>query len=137
MVFGVSLARKEKAIRWDIVENQMEAGLSAKEIAHGKIHLTHFYRRFKAHFGCDFANYANDSYECGNGVLKFVQYMKAKSGKTKELDKLCDLRLGQAVLKQDTPPNDAFLALKHENMMLRAEIEEIKRGLNADKSKAG
>jgi hypothetical protein len=124
------MARKPKEINWDIVENQMEAGLTAKQIAHGKIDISNFYGRFKDHFGCDFANYASATYECGDGILKFVQYMKAKSGKTKELEKLCDIRLGQAVLKHDSPPNDEFMAVKHENMLLRAEIEKIKEQMN-------
>src|ERR1700752_1297506 len=128
------MARPKKEIDWNVVEKQMEAGLTAKQIAHGKIHITHFYKRFKEEFGCDYANYAYESYECGDGILKFTQYMKAIAGKTKELEKLCDVRLGQNSVKQEKPPNDDFLAIKHENMILKAELEKIKEILDADKS---
>jgi len=128
------MARPKKEIDWNVVEKQMEAGLTAKQIAHGKIHITHFYKRFKEEFGCDYANYAHESYECGDGILKFTQYMKAIAGKTKELEKLCDVRLGQNSVKQEKPPNDDFLAIKHENMILKAELAKIKEILDADKS---
>lgn len=130
------MARNLKEINWDAVEKQMQAGLTAKQIAHGKIHITHFYRRFKQQFGCDFANYAMDSYECGDGILKFTQYMKAISGKTKELEKLCEVRLGQNVIKQESPPNEDYLTIKHENMILKSELQKIKERLDDDKRKA-
>ncbi|MFA7192375.1 MAG: hypothetical protein WC089_03710 [Candidatus Paceibacterota bacterium] len=120
------MVRKPKEINWDIVENQMEAGCTAKQIAHGKIHITNFYGRFKEHFGFDFANYANDTYECGDGILKFVQYMKAKSGKTKELDKLCDIRLGQAKVEEKVSPLEDITSMRHQIMLLQAEIDKLK-----------
>lgn len=129
------MARPKKDIDWELVERQMEAGLTAKQIAHGKIDITHFYGRFKEEFGCDFANYANRSYESGDGKIKFTQYMKAISGKTKELEKLCDVRLGQNSVKQETPPNDEFLAAKHENMMLKARLEKLEQ-MYGDKPEA-
>ncbi len=131
------MARKPKEINWEIVENQMEAGMTAKQIAHGKIDISNFYGRFKDHFGCDFANYAGATYECGDGILKFVQYMKAKSGKTKELDKLCDIRLGQGKEPEKVSPFEDMMAITHENMILRSQVEKLKEQLNANKPEAG
>ncbi len=131
------MARLPKEINWDIVEKQMEAGLTAKQIAHGKIHITNFYGRFKDHFGCDFANYASESYASGDGILQFTQYMKAIAGKTKELEKLCDVRLGQNAVKAEAPPNEEFLEVKHENMILRSEIAKLKESKDADQSQTG
>ena len=43
-------------------------------------------------------------------------------------------RLGQGKEVEGLPPNNDFLTLKHENMILRAELDQYK-GADADKSK--
>jgi hypothetical protein len=95
------MARTPKDINWNIVKRQIEAGMTAKEIAlEHDIHLNTFYPRFKKEFGVNFCDYCDDSYSCGNGNLKFAQYMRALKGSDKMLVHLGEFRLGQ-VRKKD------------------------------------
>ena len=129
------MARPLKAINWDIVEKKMEAGCSAKEIAGGVCDLDTFYRRFKENFGRGFADCSDEFYSAGDSNLKFTQYMKALSGNTHMLTLLGRERLCQGTEKETTPQNDEFLSLRHENMLLKAEIDSIKE-THANKSQA-
>ncbi len=130
------MARPKKEINWDLVEKQMEAGLTAKQIAHGKIHITHFYDRFKEHFGCDFANYASESYERGDGFIKFTQYMKALAGNIPMLTLLGRERLNQGKEQEKVSPYEDILALRHENMILKAKLDAYQEPISADESEA-
>ena len=125
------MARPKKEINWDVVEKRMEAGCSAKEIAGAHhIDLDTFYSRFKQEYGCSFSDYSDTFYEGGDGNIRYTQYMKALSGNTHMLDLLGVERLGQGSPKKDIPKNDELLAYRHENMLLRAELTEIKEKMN-------
>jgi hypothetical protein len=129
------MARPQKAINWELVEKKMEAGCSAKEIA-GSIpcDLDTFYLRFKEEFKANFSDYRDRCYEGGNANLRYVQYAKALGGSMPMLTILGRERLGQGKEVEGLPPNNDFLTLKHENMILRAELDQYK-GADADKSK--
>lgn len=131
------MARPKKDINWDIVEKKMEAGCSAREIASGVCDIDTFYDRFKEHFGKSFSDYSDDYYSAGDGNIKFTQYMKALSGNTNMLTLLGKERLGQGKEQEKQSPYEDVLALRHENMILKAEISKMKEEKDADESKTG
>jgi hypothetical protein len=116
------MARPKKEINWDIVEKKMEAGCSAREISGGVCEINTFYDRFKERYGMGFADYADDYYSVGDGNIKFTQYMKAVSGNIPMLTLLGRERLNQGKEQEKVSPYEDILALRHENMILRAQI---------------
>jgi len=134
------MARPCKEINWDIVEKRMEAGNSAATISSMHfIDTDTFYRRFKERYNCSFGDYSAKFHECGKSNIIFTQYMKALSGNTKMLELLGKEWCGQGKEIEKISPFEDILALRHENMILKAEIEEIKKSKeksNANKSKA-
>jgi hypothetical protein len=129
------MSRPPKPINWDLVEKKMEAGCSAMEIAGSiPIDINNFYDNFKKHFGKGFADFADEFRKAGDGNLRYVQYAKALGGSMPMLTILGRERLGQGKEVEGLPPNNDFMALKHENMILRAELDQYK-GADADKSK--
>ncbi len=127
------MARPKKEINWEIVEKKMEAGCSAREISAGICDLDTFYNRFKERYGKSFGDYSDDYYSIGDGNIKFTQYMKALSGNNNMLLLLGRERLGQGKEQEKQSPFEDVLALRHENMILKAEISEMKEK-NVDKS---
>lgn len=122
------MARPEKEINWEIVEKRMEAGCSGLEIAQAlRINDDTFYNRFKKHYGKSFQDYSGRFKDVGIANVKFTQYIKAISGNNAML-----LLLGREWLKQgkldeyEKPPYEEMLSVRHENMMLRAELQRLK-----------
>lgn len=131
------MARPPKAINWDIVKTKMEAGLKASQIwPDFNINEDTFYRRFKEEFGCSFQDYRERAVEEGKGYIAWVQYMKAKGGNIPMLLLLGKEWLGQGQEKEKESPYEDTIALRHENMTLRYEIQKLKESLSADKPEA-
>jgi hypothetical protein len=130
------MARPLKEINWDVVEKKMEAGCSAKEISANLCDLDTFYRRFKEKYGMSFADYTDDFYSVGDGLIKFTQYMKAISGNIPMLQLLGKERLGQGKDQERVPDNDEQKSLEHENTLLRYENKKLKE-INARQPQAG
>ena len=128
------MARPKKDINWDIVEKKIEAGCSAKEIYTGVCDSDTFYNRFKDYFGKSFSDYSDDYYSVGNGNIKFTQYMKALAGNVPMLMLLGRERLSQGKEQERHSPYDDMLALRHENMILKAALANYKEHENADQS---
>lgn len=120
------MARPKKEIDWNIVEKKMESGCSAREICSGVCDLDTFYNRFKEHYGKSFGDYSDDYYSVGDGNIKFTQYMKAISGNTNMLTLLGRERLGQGKEQEKISPYEDILAMRHENMIMRAELAAYK-----------
>jgi hypothetical protein len=131
------MSRKQKEINWDIVEKRMEAGCNGIEIAAAlRIDPDTFYRRFQQHYGKRFVDSSDYFYSGGDSNLKFMQYMKALGGNINMLTLLGRERLNQGKEQEKTSPFEDQLELRHENMILRAEIEKLKGDKDADKSEA-
>lgn len=129
------MPRKKIDINWDLVEKRMEAGCNGVEIAATlRIDSDTFYNRFREKYGKRFQDSSADFYKAGDANLKSVQYSKALSGNMQMLIFLGKERLGQGKEELINSPFEDILALKHENMILRAELTDIKEKLNADKS---
>lgn len=127
--------RPLKVINWEVVEKRMEAGCSGIEIAAClRIDSDTFYRRFEREYGKRFAVSTADFYSAGDANIKFTQYAKALSGNIPMLTLLGRERLEQGKETEKESPFEDTLAIRHENMFLRAELEKIKEKLNADKS---
>lgn len=120
------MGRQPKEINWDVVERQIEAGCSAKEIYGNLCDSDTFYKRFKERYGCGFRDYSANGYEAGNGNIRFTQYLRALAGNTNLLILLGKERLGQGKDVGADPPRDDILSISHENMILKAEIDRLK-----------
>ncbi len=128
------MARQKKPINWDVVEKRMEAGNSAREIAkHLRIDINTFYDRFKEEYQCGFADFHDGITECGNADIIYTQHMKALSGNVTLLMYLGRVKCGQKEPEnmQMIPPHEESLSLRHENMILKSQLEKL---LNANKS---
>jgi len=129
------MARPEKEINWEIVEKRMEAGCSGVEIAATlRIQSDTFYIRFNKKYGKGFQDYHGDFYSAGDANIKFTQYMKALAGNNNMLMLLGRERLNQGKEEEiKKSPLEDLIELRHDNMILKAELEKIK-GSDADKS---
>ncbi len=128
------MARPEKEINWEIVEKRIEAGCNGIEIAASlRVQADTFYLRFKKKYGKSFQDSSGYFYSAGDANIKFTQYMKALSGNCNMLTLLGRERLGQGKEQEALSPFEDLLGLRHENMLLRAEIEKVKEKLNVDK----
>lgn len=129
------MARPKKEINWAIVEKRLESGDSAVNISHiHNIDTDTFYLRFKENYGCSFQDYSAKFHSNGKANIAFTQYIKALEGNTNMLTLLGREWLGQGKEVVQKSPYEDLIELKHENMMLRAEIASIKEKLDADKS---
>lgn len=127
------MARPEKEIKWEVVEKRMECGSSAKEIAGAlRIDLDTFYGRFKKKYGKSFGDYSASFTECGRGNVRFTQYMKALSGNVNMLMILGKEWLGQGKEEVKESPYQDNINISHENMILRAEVADLKEKLNGN-----
>lgn len=128
------MSRPPKEINWDVVEKRMQAGETAASIASRHfIDTDTFYRRFKKQYGCSFQDYAAKFREVGKSDILFTQYMKALAGNTKMLELLGKEWCGQGKSEINQSPFEDVLALRHENMLLKAKLEARE---DDDKSKA-
>ncbi len=129
------MARQKKPINWDTVKRKMEIGCSAKEIWGCEecfVSDDTFYARFKEEFGSSFSDYSDRFHQGGKGNIKVMQYQKAMTGNWQALQWLGKTELGQKEPEniQMIPPHEDSLALRHENMILKSQIEKL---LNANK----
>src|ERR1700721_952559 len=119
------MGRPPKAIDWKRVEFMMRAGCPAEEICEQfYIHRSNFHKQFKKEFGENFENFATRFRSAGRGNLREKQFAKAIQGSTKELDKLCDIELGQKDLLATTsvPLNQVDITKDHKIMELEHKI---------------
>lgn len=125
------MARPLKEINWEQVIKKMEAGCSAKEIYGSWGDSDTFYRRFKQQFGKRFEDYAVSLREVGKGNIRYGQYVKAMQGNNHMLALLGKEWLGQGREEEiKRSPFEDIIELRHENMILKAELQEIKGKLN-------
>lgn len=105
------MARPEKTINWDLVEEKMQAGCSAKEI-YGELHISDetFYNRFKSEYGESFSDYLDKFHSVGKGNIRHMQYTKAKEGNIPMLIWLGKTWLGQ---------KEAEIALSEKQLILK------------------
>jgi len=121
------MGRHKVEIDWNLVEKRMEAGCKAHEIA-GCLHIDEdtFSRRFKEKYGKYFTDIKGSFYSKGDANIRSIQYSKAMAGNIQMLFFLGKERLGQGKEEVMQSPFEESIALKHENMILRAELAEIK-----------
>src|SRR6185295_12346286 len=121
------MPRQKKPINWEIVKKRMEAGCKARDIAGSlDINIDTFYDRFKEEFGRGFSDISDDFYCVGDGNIRFTQYMKALSGNIPMLTLLGRERLSQGKDQEKVSPFEDILALRHENMILKAQLSTAK-----------
>jgi hypothetical protein len=124
------MGRTKKEINWDVVEKKVEAGCSAKEIYECVVDSDTFYRRFKEHFGENFADYSARIKSAGPGNIRFTQYMKALAGNTNMLMLLGRELLGQGKEPERISPFEDAIAERHELMILRSQVQKLREQLN-------
>ncbi len=135
-----SMARPEKIIDWKQVEQRMEAGNSARQIASVfRIDINTFYDRFKKEYGKGFADFFDGFSECGKANIEYTQYLKALSGNVQTLLWLGQVKCGQKIpdgSNQNTPPLDVIIEKDNENMQLKAKIAKLEEQI-ANQSQTG
>lgn len=131
------MARLVKEIDWAVVEKRMEAGETAACICyrHGLCVET-FYKHFRKKYGCGFGDYQNKMKQVGKSNIIFTQYMKALSGNVKMLELLGREWCGQGKHEQNQSPFEDIIALRHENMILKSQLEKLQQDVYADKPQA-
>lgn len=114
-------------IDWKLVEKRMEAGCTGIEIA-ACLHCDQdtFYRKVQEQYGKTFTALAGEFYSQGDANIRAMQYAKAMNGNINMLFFLGKERLGQGKEEVKVSPFEDVIALKHENMLLRAEIAQRK-----------
>lgn len=128
------MTKPKLEFRWDLIEKRIEAGCSGIEIANWlKCDENTFYSRFQEQYGRRFADAKKDFYAAGNSNLRLVQYVKALGGNIPMLTLLGRERLDQGKNNDQISPIEDMIALRHENMMLKAELERIVKHINDNK----
>lgn len=94
------MARPEKPIDWELVEEMIDAQCNGVEIAaYFNVIPQTFYYKFKDHYETDFSSYSPFRSQCGKGAIKLAQYRKALNedaqGSTQLLIWLGKVMLGQ------------------------------------------
>ncbi len=131
------MTRKKMEIDWDLVEKRMEAGCSAKEIA-AVLHCDTdtLYDRSKERYGKSFSVISAEFYSKGDANIRSIQYAKVLQGNLQMLFFLGKERLGQGKEEVKVSPFEDTIAIRHENMILKAELQELKEKY-VDKSETG
>ncbi len=101
------MARPEKPIDWNLVEELIDAQCVGTEIAaYFNVCSETFYDRFVKEFGTNFTNYSRHRSQCGKAAIKLAQYQKATNdnhpGNTQLL-----LWLGKVVCGQKEPDTNS------------------------------
>ncbi len=133
--------RPKKEINWELVEKYIEVGCSGIEIAKKlKVGKDTFYDRFKEKYKKSFQDYSTDSNEGCKADIRLSLVAKAINNKSQGnatlLIFLARTMLGMRepdLISTDSPFEDS-IGLRHENMILRDEVRELKEKFNADKS---
>lgn len=131
------MSRPKKEINWEIVEKRMEAGCNGLEIAAVlRIDDDTFYRRFEQQYGKRFADSSGHFYSAGDANIKFTQYMKALAGNNNMLMLLGKERLNQGKEEEvKKSPLEDIIELRHENMILKDEVQKLKGDVDAHEPK--
>ena len=122
----------KKEIEWDKVELYLKAGATQAKIAESLcIDRNTLSDRVEEKYGMKYAAFAASLHRTGELLLEAKQFQKAMEGNTHMLTWLGKIRLGQTEVKEELPRNDELMSFRHENMLLRAEIAEMREKLNA------
>lgn len=130
------MGRPKKEINWDVVEKRMEAGCNGIEIAATlRISDDTFYIRFKKQYGKSFQDSSGHFHSAGDANIRFTQYAKAMSGNIPMLTLLGRERLGQSKDEIKLSPLEDIIVMRHQIMMLQAELDKTKFLLNDNQPK--
>lgn len=124
----LNMSRTPKPINWDLIEKRLEARASVADICHmHNMDTDTFYSRFRDYYGFNYKDNSARFHSAAASNILFTQYMKALSGNTHMLTLLGREWCGQG--KEDDirkSPFEDLLELKHENMILKAELDAYK-----------
>lgn len=129
------MARPEKEIDWEKVDNLLIAGCSGTEIApHFDIHYSNFYDRVVKKYGMSFTDYAQEKRQKGDSLLRATQFQKAIKGDNNMLIWLGKNRLGQKETHETlSVPNDKVLDnLINEIKSLKGKIDATQPQTNSE-----
>ena len=127
------MSRPQAPIDWKKVDELLIAGCLGTEIAaYFSMHPNTFYDRVQLEFGIGFTEYSQQKRSKGDALLRARQYAKALSGDNTMMVWLGKNRLNQrdGEIKEQTPPNELYLAVQHDNMKLKNRIQELETKLN-------
>lgn len=133
--------RPPKEINWDLVERYIEVGCSGVEIAAKfRIQKQTFYERFKREYNKNFQDYHTDCDAGCKADIRLSLVAKAINNKSQGnatiLIFLARTMLGMRepeLISNDSPFEDS-ISLRHENMILRDEVRELREKMNDNNS---
>lgn len=125
------MARPEKPIDWEIVDQFLEAGCNGTQIAaHFNMNPETFYRKVESTYKVGFTEYSSQKNQYGEALIKLAQFNKA-IGKSKKGDTTLLTYLGRVRLKQiephhemnnEKPPLEEHLLLQDEVLQLKNKL---------------
>ena len=120
------MSRPEKPIDWKRVDLLLMAGCLGTEIASNfDMHPDTLYKRIEQEYGMGFTAYSSSKKQQGDSILRAKQYEKALEKDNTMLIWLGKNRLGQKEHDNTPnilPPTDDILEMRHENMILKAQL---------------
>lgn len=138
------MARPEKPIDWELVDQLIMAGCNGPQIApHFNISVNYFYDRFKEQFSEGFQQYSSYKKEHGKAHIILRQYNKALKGDNQMLLHVGKHLVGQKDHEEKSlVPNDTTIDINHElitskyeNMQKDLRIKQLEEELSGFKPK--
>lgn len=127
----------EKPLNWERIEERMNAGCTATEIAGIEgVSLSTFLERFQKVKGTHFSHAIQDKKESRNGSIRWKQFQQAMNGNTQLLLRLGEVYLGQGK-ETNLPPNDQILENHLDGNKTKGELEAVKQELAELKRRFG
>ncbi|MGZ7043560.1 MAG: hypothetical protein ACXVHM_03120 [Methanobacterium sp.] len=107
------MARPEKQIDWQRVDQLLEAGCHGTEICpHFDLTPERFYERVQERYGMNFSAYSQEKRQKGDSLLREKQFSKAVDGDNMMLIWLGKNRLGQRDREEKIENQEAVEILK-------------------------
>lgn len=118
------MARPEKQIDWQRVDQLLEAGCHGTEIcSHFDLTADRFYDRVKEKYGMSFTEYSQEKRQKGDSLLREKQFIKAVDGDNMMLIWLGKNRLRQRDREEKSENQEA-------TELLKKIVSEIKKSNN-------
>jgi hypothetical protein len=127
------MARTPVPIDWKLVDDYLELGATQEEIAESfGLERDQLRRRFKEKHNIDYVAYAAQFKRRGQMQIRRAQFDNAVAGNTQLLLWLGKVLCGQREVEsvQNVAPNQSVIDSTHENMLLKARVEELEKKLD-------
>lgn len=132
------MARAEITLDWTYIDNCLMAGVTQKRLAESiGVHPETINNHCLTKKSMSFSDYSAKQRSKGLSLLEATQFKKALEGNQNMLLWLGKVKLGQVEVphEESKPPLDLLVDKDNENMILKAEIANLSKQLEAMKVK--